>query len=487
VVHRDLKPANLMLDRHEEVRITDFGISASVSESVTRESRVAASLGSPPYMSPQQAMSELASASDDVYALGATLYELVTAKPPFYAGNIVMQVLNKVPPSLASRREELGVSDSPIPEAWEKTLAACLAKDPADRPTSGGEVAACLLGPARAQVAGAAAPKVDAIVPDRVEGRGRRGGGLAALPLFGALGVWYFGVRPPAQSRAAQERVEAAYRLTEAGRTEQERTTVQEEQAERERAATLRKQRGPVAGQPTAIPDLGLDLVWIDPGSFTMGAPSSEAGRLDNEGPQTQVTLTEGYWLGKTEVTQGQWEAVMGNDPCLSKGANRPVEQVSWTGTVEFCRKLTERERTAGHMPEGYAYALPTEAQWEYACRAGTTGSYGGDGNLGEMGWYGENSGSETKPVVLKRANTWGLYDMHGNVWEWTASRFGSYPSGSVRNYVGSNSGSCRVYRGGSWSGIARSCRSAFRFRAPRSTGVTSWAFASPSVQSNEA
>ncbi len=140
LVHRDLKPANLMIAASDDLKITDFGISASVSESVTRVSRTASSSGSPPYMSPQQMFGERPSPADDIYALGATLYELVTSKPPFFSGNIPLQVQTKIPPPLSVRRHELNVEGAAIPPAWERTISACLAKDPADRPASAGEV-----------------------------------------------------------------------------------------------------------------------------------------------------------------------------------------------------------------------------------------------------------------------------------------------------------------------------------------------------------
>jgi formylglycine-generating enzyme required for sulfatase activity len=182
-------------------------------------------------------------------------------------------------------------------------------------------------------------------------------------------------------------------------------------------------------------------------------------------GTYTLCFELKGYWLGKTELTQGQWEALMGSNPANLKNAGRDatVEQVSWDDAMQFCRKLTERERQAGRLPEGYEYTLPTEAQWEYACRAGTTGPFAGSGNLDSMGWYTSNSGNTTHPVAQKQANAWGLYDMHGNVWEWCRDWSGGYPGGSVTDPTGPSSGSSRVFRGGCWSSIAQFCRSVFR------------------------
>jgi len=221
----------------------------------------------------------------------------------------------------------------------------------------------------------------------------------------------------------------------------------------------LEKLRGAEEGQAWTVPDLNLEMAYIRPGTFTMG---SENGDSD-EKPLTRVTLTKGYWLGKTEVTQGQWEALMGSNPSNFKNSGRdaPVETISWDEAMQFCRKLTERERQAGRLPEGYEYTLPTEAQWEYACRAGTTGDYAG--NLDAMAWYYQNGGSTTHPVGQKQANAWGLYDMHGNVWGWCRDWYGNYPGSSVRDPTGPSSGSFRVLRGGGWGSVAGYCRSAVR------------------------
>jgi formylglycine-generating enzyme required for sulfatase activity len=226
----------------------------------------------------------------------------------------------------------------------------------------------------------------------------------------------------------------------------------------------LKEIRGPQPGQRFTLPDLGMDLMPIPAGSFQMGTAS---GGENNERPVTQVTISRPFWLARTEVTQRQWQVVMGNNPSRFKGDNQPVEQVSWKEAMEFCRMLTERERLAGRLQEGYVYTLPTEAQWEYAARAGTTGDYGGTGRLIYMGWYDRNSGASTKPVGTKEANAWGLHDMHGNVWEWCLDWFGIYPGGSVTDPTGPTSGSDRVFRGGSFWNSADSCRSSFRLCQP--------------------
>ena len=202
------------------------------------------------------------------------------------------------------------------------------------------------------------------------------------------------------------------------------------------------------------------EMVRIPPGSFVMGSPR---GGGDDQRPVTRVTLTTAFSLGKTQVTQRSWAAVMGSNPSGFKGESLPVENVSWDDAMEFCRKLTTLERSAGSLPKGYVYTLPTEAQWEYACRAGTTGDYAGD--LQAMAWFAENAGRTTHAVATKQANAWGLHDMHGNVWEWCADWYADkLPGGSVSDFKGAASGSNRVNRGGSWRFDAAVCRSAFRF-----------------------
>ena len=200
-----------------------------------------------------------------------------------------------------------------------------------------------------------------------------------------------------------------------------------------------------------------MEMIYVAPGSFTMGSPETEDGRSDKE-TQHRVTLTKGYWLGKYEVTQRQWESVMGENPSQFNGANRPVEKVSW----EDCQRFIAKVDATARQQFGGGARLPTEAEWEYACRAGTTGRYGGNGNLDDVGWHCENSGSETHPVGRKKPNNWGFYDIHGNVLEWCQDWYGDYQV-NANNPQGPVSGVNRVLRGGSWNLDVRSCRSATR------------------------
>ena len=211
-----------------------------------------------------------------------------------------------------------------------------------------------------------------------------------------------------------------------------------------------------------------LEMVWIDPGTFTMGSPSSEVGRDDDEGPQHEVTISQGFYLGKYEVTQGQWESVMGTTPWggldyVRSNLNHPAAHISWEDMEGFVGRLND---AAGEA----IYRLPSEAEWEYACRAGTTTrwSFGDDeSQLGDYAWYRENALNVrleyAQPVGTKLPNPWRLYDMHGNVWEWCQDWSGVYSSGSQVDPMGPATGSYRVVRGGGFNRIARLVRSADR------------------------
>ena len=221
--------------------------------------------------------------------------------------------------------------------------------------------------------------------------------------------------------------------------------------------------RLPVPGNNFVCGTAAIAMIWIPAGSFVMSG-------IQGSDDDTEVTFSRGYWLGQTEVTQEQWQPLMEENPLPSyfKGSDRPVEWIGWVSAMDFCRKLTEREHAAGRLPDRYGYTLPTEAQWEYACRAGTTGPYAGD--LGAMAWYEVNGGQQTHPVGQKQPNAWGLYDMHGNVWEWCLDSYGGYPGGHVVDprpdpTTGPTAIAARMIRGGAWNSSAGQCRSATRHR----------------------
>jgi formylglycine-generating enzyme required for sulfatase activity len=227
----------------------------------------------------------------------------------------------------------------------------------------------------------------------------------------------------------------------------------------------------PISPQETITNTIGMKFVLIPAGSLTMGSRLSpgevtrryggKAEWYKDEQPPHPVEITRPFYLQTTEVSQAQWKRIMGNNPSRFEdcGDDCPVEKVSWNDAQKFIEELNQ-------MEDINKYRLPTEAEWEYACRAKTETAYSfGDevDKLGEYAWYGDNSGGKTKPVGKKKPNAWGLYDMHGNVWEWVQDRYGDYPTGPIPDPKGPDKGEYRVLRGGSWSHFARILRSAYR------------------------
>jgi formylglycine-generating enzyme required for sulfatase activity len=225
-----------------------------------------------------------------------------------------------------------------------------------------------------------------------------------------------------------------------------------------------------------------IELVWMDPGTFFMGSPEDEEGRYNDE-QRHEVRLTRGFWIGRYPVTQAQWQAVAGAHPTetsQSAEPDLPVAQVTWDEVTAFAEKLNGLLQESEVLPPGFGFRLPTEAEWEYACRAGTDSAFhdgsactkpeGKDPALDRLGWFDENSGKKTHPVGQKQPNAWGLHDCHGNVFEWCADLADlkdnvvvsdAYPAQGV-DPVGTQ-GARRVVRGGRAWNSARICRSAYR------------------------
>jgi formylglycine-generating enzyme required for sulfatase activity len=247
--------------------------------------------------------------------------------------------------------------------------------------------------------------------------------GVAALVLLGAGAVLYAALRSPAV--AAQTRIRAVLSPAVAAKVGDVWTN-----------------------------SIGMRLAYVPAGGFVMGSPEGQGG--GDERPQHRVQLGRPVLMGMTEVTQWQYQEVMGSNPSFITGnENYPVEQVSWDDAMEFCRRLGARE--------GRSYRLPTEAEWEYACRAGLAEADGGVSRLDQTAWYIANSGSKTRAVGMRRANAWGLYDMHGNVWEWCMDWYGPYGEGEAADPAGAEEGKARVARGGSWYRDPEQCGAASR------------------------
>ena len=213
------------------------------------------------------------------------------------------------------------------------------------------------------------------------------------------------------------------------------------------------------------VPSLGLEMVWCPPGSFQMGSSLDDTGREEKE-VLHQATISRGFYIGKYEVTQDQWLEIMGNNPSFFNGPNRPIERVSWNDAKSFCDKLTQIEKTKGILPDGWFYDLPTESEWEYACRAGTRSPFAWGSSIDSTKANYQSEINSTREVGFYLSNAWGLFDMHGNVSEWVYDKKGEYSNTPVVDTTGPKNGYNRIIRGGSWCNEADQLRSADRASA---------------------
>ena len=436
VMHRDIKPGNIMLTSDGKVKVMDFGLAAQIHSSLSHVSMAyRGTSGTQSYMAPEQWRGMAQGAPADQYALAVMAYEMLSGHLPFDASKSI-GIMHPV-------GKETAGSIVGLPDSANRALQRALAKSASDRFPSCGEFVDALSG-------------ATIRLPSSGKAYTRRviAGVAVLMSLAGLLFFLTHGEKPK-----HIETPPVAFKEPAPSSSGRKTETPSAEVGKASFSGML-----DLSGVP-------LKMIRVKAGRFQMGSPQDELGRSENE-TRHWVTLTRDYWLGETEVTQGQWKAVMGDNPsCFKKGDSYPVEEVSWEKTMDFCEKLNERYR--GKLPPGYEFSLPTEAQWEYACRAGTTTALnsGKDitselemcSNLDEVAWYDGNSGGTTHPVAQKRRNAWGFYDMHGNVLEWCRDWYGSYGGDAIDPH-GPSSGSRRVDRGGSWTYRARYCRSAYRF-----------------------
>ena len=253
-------------------------------------------------------------------------------------------------------------------------------------------------------------------------------------------------------------KTKAAYRwLSDSKYREELRETSIEAIEERKKVEEKEKKRLKAPSQ--ILQELSSRMIIIEDGTFMMG------DGLDNDNPVHEVELGR-FEISPMQVTQAVYETIMGVNPSYFKGANNPVENVSWHDANVFCERLSKAT--------GRKYMLPTEAQWEYACRAGTETKYNtgdNESDIAEAGWYKDNSNGTTHPIGQKKPNAWKLYDMHGNVWEWCNDWYDDYPNGKATNPTGHDTGLGRVVRGGGWNSGAGDCRSASRGKGGPSLG----------------
>jgi len=454
MVHRDIKPGNILLESDGRAKLADFGLVKLLTKeldavrggtrSVDKTTETGKAIkGTLSYMSPEQEDGKAVDGRSDLYSLSIVLYQLLTGRLP--RGRF------KLP-------GELGLN---VAEWWDSLLDRGLQEEVDDRWQDAGEMRNELR--RRKQ-----APEEERSEPSPQE--------MWVTSEPAGAEVWHgtkkVGVTPW-MIPEVNPGMELSYLIKKLGYEDQEVSETVGSGTELLLNAVLRETPKAMV---IAAGDLGeeqdyeiadgvkMRFCWVPAGRFGMGSPEEEGGRFYSEGPVRGVTISQGFWMGKYEVTQGEWEAVMGSDPSKFTGGKRlPVERVSWN---DICG---DEKRGGGFLgkvgiraPEGWRFDLPSEAQWEYACRAGTTGAYAGD--LDGMGWYSSNAGSKTHEVGGKRANKWGLCDMHGNVYEWCRDWYAdSYPGLKTVDPEGPAGGTYRVNRGGCWITSAGYCRSANR------------------------
>jgi serine/threonine protein kinase len=471
IIHRDIKPNNVLVaerDNKPFPKVIDFGLAKALFGHLSEEGVCTIHnhfLGTPLYMSPEQAERggmELDGRSD-IYSLGVLLYQLLCAKTPIESQEVgrkgieairkliletdprrpstrIVQFSDEAAASVAHHRDcDVDSLVQTLSEDLDRVVIKCLEKDRNRRYATVAE----LMDELRSYLSKDRLPTA----PQNARRSDRRRNGYHPA-IYCVLAVLVTAVGWFAHQSLAMT-------------------------AEREFALRFKVSYPPPAGQFARIGD-DFRVRWIPAGRFMMGSPeflegSTNRDRLrGGDEIEHEVVFGRGFFLSETECTQAQWESVMESNPSNLRGADRPVEKVSWTNAVEFCRSLTAKHRKEGWLPEGWEWRLPTEAEWEYAARAGMVSP--GHGDLETVAWHAGNSGGSTHPVGRKQANLWGLYDMLGNVWEWCLDWYGDYPNASSVKPNGPKSGSMRVFRGGCITfGLSDSAR---KFRYSHRSGI---------------
>lgn len=481
IIHRDIKPANLILNESGLVKILDMGLARiqHPGENGPRDlgpqlTSAQVVMGTAAYMAPEQAVdTRQANERADIYSLGCTLYFVLTGKPPYDAatsmGTLVAHREAPIPSLRAARPE--------CPADVDALFRRLVAKNPAERPAN---VTAVRIELERIL----ASLETKTSTP-----RWRSWRVLGATGFAAAVLLAFVAMRGDPSSPRPEPKPEEPTTTPVAVVSVKEPSVKEPPRVRETKDPPIDLVPAPLVVPKKTFAPL-IDMVAVKPGEFRIGATLSDRDAGEEEKPQRQIKLTQGFLLGKTEVTQAQYQAVMGTNPSLFSAAARlkgraegkdtgnfPVDSVSWLDAIHFCNKLSEREGLPPYYlvkgdtvtPRGGpGYRLPTEAEWEFASRAGsdTIWSFGNNpAELPEHAWFAANSGDTTHPVALKKPNALGLYDMYGNVPEWVWDRYDPlyYKKMPLTDPPGSSQGTSRIHRGGGWNVAAAQTRASAR------------------------
>jgi serine/threonine protein kinase len=457
IIHRDIKPSNVLLDETGEPILIDFGI-ARVEESTGSKTKTGISIGTPQYMSPEQLDAKPINLKTDIYSMGILLFELLTGKPPFEGSisSLITQHNSGVMPSVSSL-----LSEAHLVEELQFVIQKACAKEPGGRFSSAWEMREAvnniLLKSKKDTKKESELVENREITPKETEIQREDNDVLQSET-----------EKPLLKGEVKEKKLSVSSKLVKSLGAVVVLFLVglgiyftQEEDI-----------KVSIPSGKTFKNSIGMEFVEIPAGEFMMGCSKEDKKCYNDEKPSHKVIITNSFYIGKYEVTQGQWKQIMRNDPSYFQncGTNCPVENVNWNDIQLFIHEL--------NLKEGKRYRLPTESEWEYSARAGSRTTYfWGSEESGEYSWYQENSNKKTYPVGLRKPNAWGLYDMIGNVWEWTNDWYELYyertnridPKGPIVPHPGSN---WRVLRGGSSYYCNFPCRVSTRF--PESPDNTS-------------
>ena len=515
IVHRDIKPENIMFREDGSVVLMDFGVARSVDSATIQVTRAGQIIGTPHYMSPEQAKGENIGTYSDIYSLGVVFYQMLTGKVPYDADTPIALVFKHVSEPVPKLTGDLAVYQPLLDRMMAKTrdarysncdqIIADIDSIKAGKTASHATEISSTATDEKARVAADDLtlvedfPRIKAEKPARqaAEIQNTPAGGGTATAALQPTEILSAAELDKANATAENLR-KASSKNTDKSKVKEEKLTLVQKQKNRpvNRSVTRRKTITAILGITLGLLTAGgaylfLDidigklkaLVGLDPGPvyaragrlISVPAGTFEMGNANgapSENPVHTVRI-KGFRLGQTEVTQKQWKLVMGSAPSYFNDCdNCPVDSVSWNDVQHFLKKLNEQT--------GLRFRLPTEAEWEYACRsAGKVEKYCGGDDASRLAWYGDNSADKTHPVAQKQANSLGLYDMSGNVWEWTHDCWYDSYDGAPTEGQAWDSAACtqRVSRGGSWIGVASNLRSTGRFGSSIAIGNRNFGF----------